>query len=208
MRAWSLLAALAASVLVCLSAAVPATAVDADVVAFERVGKQKRFCDSVDVIGLPVRNGCLVRAKAPKQDLRFTVITPFGSMKFADCEYRYTAHIASDGATWLGFLRTGGGNPCGDMQPCLVEGAAIQRPWSGRIHADGQGELYMRVDICLDTCMGWFEGKTRLDLDRVGGAWRIRADKAMVGDSGLEVDGEWTTKDRNLQLQPAPDQDG
>jgi hypothetical protein len=195
---------LAILMLGCFLPAGPTVADQGDTVASEGKGEDKQVCDSVDTVGLPVKGGCTMRAVAGPNDLRFTVVTPFGVVPFSDCGQSFTVHVDSAGSVWLGFIRSDGGNPCGDVQPCLVEGMGTQRPWTGRIRVADDGEVRMRVNICLDTCMGWFEGPTDIGLRRVDGAWRLRADDALIGDSGLEVDGEWKTTNRRLRLEQLP----
>jgi hypothetical protein len=193
--------------------AVPATAQTGEVVALKRTDRAVTECETIDALRLPTAGGCVLKAESKRKGIDYTVVTPFGSVPFAPCGSSFTARIARTGdaegtiGVLIDTLRgDGSGEPCGDLQFCIVPGTAIQRPWNGVVHLDKQGGAYMDVNVCLDTCMGWFEGKTRFELDRVDGTWRIRARKAMVGDSGIEMDGEWKTGNGALRLEPAPEE--
>lgn len=182
------------------------------VVALERIGKTTRECALLDSLRSPVKGGCVLKAKFRRKAIRYDVVTPFGSMRFASCGSSFTARIAARGS--LGgpvdvlvdsFTGDNTADLCGDVRVCLVDGTDMQRPWSGVVRLDEDGGAYMDLHVCLDTCMGWFEGKTRFELDRVAGEWRIRADRTMVGDSGIEMDGEWRTGNRDLRLAAGTD---
>lgn len=196
-----------------LMLAVPASAQTGKVLALEPVGKGMRECEMIDSLRLPTAGGCVLKAESKRKGIDYDVVTPFGTVPFAPCGSSFTARIAptGDAEGTIGVLidtirGDGSGEPCGDLQYCLVDGTVTQRPWNGTVHLDEDGSAYMDVNVCLDTCMGWFEGKTRLELDRVDGAWRIRANDVMVGDSGIVMDGEWRTDNRDLRLEPAPEE--
>ena len=44
------------------------------------------------------------------------------------------------------------------------------------------------------------EGTLTLTLERLGSRWRLRADRAMIGQSGLSIRGEWSLDDPALEL--------
>ncbi len=145
-------------------------------------------CASVNVFRLPVSGGC--RFEAVTEAMHFDLVTPFGVARLATCRVTYTGNVDSRGDVWLTVGRTRGDSPCVDLRACRVKGVGVRAPWMGTIYAGDDGGFHVDVDVCLDTCIGWFEGSARFELVRTGGEWRLRADAAAVGETGLELDGE------------------
>jgi hypothetical protein len=121
-------------------------------------------------------------------------------MAFAECDFRLDLHVDADGRGWIPTMGIDGRNPCFDAPPCFsTDERAL--PWRASIDRRG-GATELRVDACLDTCIGRFEGRLDLDLVRHGDAWRARADQAMVGTSGWRFDGAIEAPGAGVAVRP------
>ena len=142
-----------------------------------------------------VEGGCEARLSA--ENVRFRVYTPLGSFGLGDCRMSMTARIDGDGAVWLERITASGYSPCGDLRPCSPGGRDAP-PWRSRILPD-DGAVRMRVNVCLDTCVGWFEAPVDLSLILEDSALReVRAHDVAVGETGLEMDGRLTFRRKDL----------
>lgn len=158
-----------------------------------------RKCSYVNSSVRPIVGGCVVKARAATV---FKIMTPFGRVPLAECDFRFTAHVESNGEVTLEDVATSGSNPCGDVRACREDTDPERQPWLGWIEAGDDGYALV-LDACMDTCAGWFDGELVLPLERTGGAWRARAERAPLGDSGLELTGAWRLEGADLQLKPA-----
>lgn len=163
-------------------------------------------CPPVDTAGRFVAGGC--RAEASSLFVDMTMRTAVGVLPFAnDCGFSFALHVDRDGGTWIDDIRIGGGvgNPCNDVRPCAPAARTAQlktpmdyqdpadfTPWRGRLLERGAGRLVNRVQLCVDTCAGRWDGTIDLGVEREDGEWRIVADRAAVGNVGLALDGEWS----------------
>lgn len=146
--------------------------------------------------GGAARGGCVL--KMGSQGIDVSVLTAVGEMPFASCLFFYTVHVDAGGRTLVSGVEMFGDSPCSDAVPCFprsffTDGIQDTAPaWDGRLTPDGQGGFLHRVDACLDTCMGRFEGEVVLRLERdARGRWRSLAGEATVGRSGWTFDGAW-----------------
>jgi hypothetical protein len=160
------------------------------------------FCPRLATDPRPVTGGCVARALAP---MRFRILTPFGPARFAECDLRFVFRIGGDGSVALDDIDVPGTSPCGDIRACQLESERRGRPWVGAVVPDGQEGFRLRLDACLDTCAGWFEGQIELGLLRERGGWRVRAAEAQLGDTGLEIDGDVPLKGADFRLRSSDD---
>ncbi|HEX2070752.1 MAG TPA: hypothetical protein VHF90_03770 [Thermoleophilaceae bacterium] len=145
-----------------------------------------RPCPDVDGERLPtVAGGCLFELAGERLEL--SAVSPFGTMAFAECDVALDVQMDGRGQGWISDMSIDGRNPCFDAAPCF-SGRQRGLPWRSWIVRRGGG-LELRIDVCLDTCVGRFEGRWDLALVRHGDGWRARADQAMVGTSGWRFDG-------------------
>jgi hypothetical protein len=157
---------------------------------------KRKFCSDVDLASRPIAGGCVLEGSGR---VLFRIITPFGRAHFAKCTLRFTAHVRLDGLVAFDDAVVGGENICADIRPCREETDPTYRPWLGQIEPRGKG-YRLRVDACFDTCAGWFEGPLTLSLDQ-GDGMRLRAERAQVGESGLELDGDVRLSGDDLELR-------
>lgn len=150
-------------------------------------------CGSVTVRGRSVRGGCVATATA--RDIDFTLLSTLGASSYARCGMRMDLHADGRGRVWAANVATDKDRfPCNDIGPCsgapgVDELPSGGRPWRGRVRGSG-AEMEIELDVCLDTCVGRFEGRTRFTLVPAGrrSAMWVRG---AVGLSGLELEGEW-----------------
>lgn len=151
-------------------------------------------CDELSASSYPViRGGCNVYGTAP---IDITVRTMFGPLRFGRCEVSVNFLIGPTGRTWLQSFESGSGGACGDMLPCREKAPAAEiasankLPWKGTI-TPSSGRPRVELDLCLDTCMGKFEGNVPFTLIQERGDLTLRARNSVAGVSGLELDGQW-----------------
>lgn len=141
-----------------------------------------------------VGGGCIVLV--PFADVDFTVRTMFGPMKFDSCRVGFNLHIGPTAEVWLHGMSIEGGGACGDILPCREKvppkkiHLAYKLPWKGEIAHTSSG-YRLAFDLCFDTCLGRFEGKTKFDLVIDFTDWKLRAVDSVAGTSGFEIDGAW-----------------
>jgi hypothetical protein len=173
-----------------------APAQDAEVRAWDltRAGGKPARCAELSTESYPlIGGGCVLYAVS---GIDITVRTMFGPMRFGRCRIAINLLVGPTGRTWLQGFDSDSGGACGDMLPCREKASAEKIfqadkfPWKGRI-VQGADGLQSELDLCLDTCMGRFEGKTVFDLLEERGDWTMRARDSVAGVSGLELDGEW-----------------
>lgn len=181
-------------VLSCL--AVPAAAQDSDVAAIDLLGDRPVPCADLATDGYPlIGGGCVVLAPAERIDL--TVRTLFGPLRFARCDIAFNLHIGPDARLWLQGMSIDGTGACGDILPCRPKvpeeklHLAAKLPWKGAISRTSGDRLRAELDLCFDTCLGRFEGRTRFELLEERGDWKMRTAGSIAGTSGFELDGEW-----------------
>lgn len=140
-----------------------------------------------------IEGGCLLYAVG---DIDITVQTMFGPLRFGRCHIGINLLVDAKGAAWLHGFSSDSKGACGDLLPCREKASAEEilqadkLPWKGRIVRNGDG-FQSELDLCLDTCMGRFEGRTVFDLLEERGDWTMRAKDSVAGVSGLELDGDW-----------------
>lgn len=172
---------------VAVSVAPPAAAV-ADITVLDTTGDKPVPCPSIDASDpAKLRGGCVVQTGGGL--MRLTVRSLVGDMEFVACEFGHRMRVDASGRTYMDQLNSLGKNPCNDVRACMV---GNPRPWEGQLVADEQGRIEHVMDICFDSCMGQFQGEARLELSRDDyGDWRQRARGALMGSSGLQLDGAW-----------------
>jgi hypothetical protein len=95
---------------------------------------------------------------------------------------------------------------CGDVEACRNE-RSIATSWDGRLRASADGRFVGRLDVCMATCVGRFEGRTAVEVKRSPTGWRLEFDDAPVGTGGLRLDGGWELADGDrLRLASATTQ--
>jgi hypothetical protein len=176
---------------------VAASAGESTVGAARTVEGRTAPCEPLTVDGLELEGGCRIIV-APAR-VTFTAVGIFGDVPLATCAVGLTVAIGPAGtlaaAPVVNSLDGAASGPCGDVLACRrsadPERLGEQPPWRGRLSTRGRA-IEADLDACLDTCLGRFEGRLRLDLERTPARqWRMRADRAAVGSSGLELAGAW-----------------
>jgi hypothetical protein len=162
-----------------------------------RRGRAPRACPPLTIRWPIVTGGCTVELDGKK--LQLSVVGPFGEMAFARCNVSFDLHLDGTGRGWIMGVNGEGGGPCFDVMPCQASLSAMI-PWRARIDSR-KGDLRLRMDACLDTCVGRFAGEWDLDLVRRRGGWSARARQAMLGTSGWRFDGELRSRD-DVDLVP------
>jgi hypothetical protein len=132
-------------------------------------------------------------------DIDIVIRSLVGDMLFGRCSYEHDMIVDGGGHTFLENIAPGGPNPCNDMGACDHEDV---RPWEGRIQTASGGRMTHVIQACFDTCMGQFVGELRLRMERVDGSWRQTADRALIGDSGYQIDGSWRMGERGIDIRP------
>lgn len=175
---------------------------------WDSAARPPRPCPEVQMItGLP-GGSCVVRAVA-SMDLK--VATAIAQFPFATCSIEYNVRIDRTGRTLVSELEFDGKSPCPDIRPCFpdpvyVLSESLGPPWKGRIVKTGEGRYEHRVDACVDSCLGRFEGKLVLRLERQGVGWRALTQRGgPVGLSGLSLGtGSWRWKGLRAGLGQPP----
>lgn len=172
----------------------PAAAQDGAVSAWDLTGPKPVACTEPSADSYPlIRGGCNVYGTAP---IDITVRTMFGPLHFGRCQVSVNALIGPTGRAWLQSFAPDGAGACGDMLACREKATpekiafANKLPWRGEV-LQRAGRPGMELDLCVDTCMGKFEGKVAFDLVDERGDLTLRARDSVAGSSGLELDGEW-----------------
>jgi hypothetical protein len=162
--------------------------------AYDALGGAGRPCTPLRYVGAAlVRGGCeLVVRGAPA---RITVATMVGPVPFRACTLEFRLHLGTRGRAALTDQRIYGQSPCNDALACddpRRPAKDLRLPWTGAVdhRATGSTRGYiLRTAVCLDTCLGRFEGPLDLNLTSHKGAWRLEARGATVGDTGWGFDG-------------------
>ena len=172
----------------------PAAAQDGAVTARSLIRGEPAPCDELTAESHPlIRGGCNVYGTAP---IDITVRTMFGPLRFGRCRVSVNLLIGPTGRTWLQSFESNSAGACGDMLPCREKAPAAEiasadkLPWEGRIVQGPDGPRSV-LELCLDTCMGKFEGRVPFDLIEKRGDLTMRARDSVAGNSGFELDGEW-----------------
>jgi hypothetical protein len=144
-----------------------------------------------------------MEASVVRSELR--LVTPLGLVPVAYCKgFDIRLVLNGDGEAWLDEVFLSRGDPCGDIRSCEVPGTSADIPWVGDLHMDRDGSAHLHVTVCWDTCFGFFEGRQRFELERDGRGWRLVADRAQVGASAFELEGEWRLRgSRGLEIDRA-----
>lgn len=150
---------------------------------------------------VPLRGGCELRA--PPTPATLTLQSAFGEMILAECEIDFFLNVDGRGRVGLSRFWAGGGSqggPCWDIVACERPNpppeslATLRTPWDGVIGRDRKGWSVL-VDLCLETCVGQFEGVLEFALTPApGDRWRLHARDAAAGTSGLALAGSWDTR--------------
>jgi hypothetical protein len=174
----------------------PAFAQEEDAVTVQDLtrGSKPAPCAELSTKSYPlIEGGCVLYGVSA---IDITVRTMFGPLRFGRCQIAINLLVGPTGATWLQGFSSDSAGACGDMLPCREKasaekiGLANKLPWKGQI-VRGPDGFKSELDVCLDTCMGRFEGRTAFDLLRERGDWTMRAKDSVAGVSGLELDGQW-----------------
>jgi hypothetical protein len=175
-----------------------------DLVASQPSNETVPPCERLELVDREARGGCVVETRAER--VRLTVLSSLGGMQFATCGVGMTLHFGPRGRVAVADVTiTSLKGPCADAVACLgrtgPDGELNRLPWIGEIHGDGDGDLRLAVDACLDTCIGRFEGRLTWSLVRAERTWRLRADRAPIGESGFVWDGEWRFRGEAVDLR-------
>lgn len=167
-------------------------------------------CPAVSVEETEVRGGCRLSIREARLALRLR--SPLGDTPFATCIADLDLHVADDGEATVDVGRVdvalpGPGGPCGDITSCYSLGGdpnnVYNVPWRGRIRARSDGSMVAEIEACFDSCAGRLQGLLTVPMSRAQRGWRLRADSAPIGRSGLSVSGDWTLAPGRLQLARA-----
>jgi hypothetical protein len=149
-----------------------------------------------------VSGGCRIKLSTPVVPL--TILTPFGDFEFERCSLDMRVNVDASGRTWNSYLQVGSGPKslaCGDVNECYDLEQRQLIPWRGRITPGADGSFVHRIDMCLQTCVGYFVGELKIRLIPEDDGWRaepidgggetgFRFDSPLrvQGDLGLEAD--------------------
>jgi len=170
---------------------------------------QRLTCGEVRRHELDALGGCKLRPV--RGEVGITVLTIFGDEPLGNCPFRFQARVGQGGRLVLDRIRVDAyavpdarlRQACGDIAACRpVRESATEDlqglPWSGRIVRDEAGDLMAEIDVCLDTCFGRFEGRSRLSLrQRPDRTWLLWTPRSPVGTSGMELAGTWDLEPSN-----------
>jgi hypothetical protein len=67
-------------------------------------------------------------------------------------------------------------------------------PWRGMVVAADRRRARGFFNLCVDTCIGRYDGRVSFRLVQVDGEWRLRA-RSGIGDGGLAINVEWVLRD-------------
>lgn len=187
--------ALAVAALAATAALVsPVAAQDGAITARDLTRGKPAPCAELSTQSYPlIAGGCILYAA---NEIDITVRTMFGPLHFGRCRIAINLLVGPTGRTWLQGFDSESAGACGDMLPCREKSTpeeiiqANKLPWKGRV-VRGSAGAEAELDLCLDTCLGRFEGRTAFDLLDERGDWTLRAKDSVVGVSGLELDGRW-----------------
>lgn len=193
-RRWIGGAAVVVSIAIALALNLPGAAADRSGVSATSTGPRgERPCSRFELRAKTVVGGCKVFTSAV---FDLTVLNLFGDRLFGRCVLLFDLAVGPDGeAALTNVLLTSStdaaASTCGDVARCRFDGP-MRPTWTGRFVSD-RGRLHLDVDrMCFDTCLGRFEGATRLALRRNrSGALALRADRSALGTSGLAISGTW-----------------
>lgn len=153
--------------------------------------------------------GCELSALAPR--IRLTIGTAFGHFEFGECELKYRVMVDESGRAWTNAVEFNGAgninNGCADVQPCELE-KGLALPWRGRVSATPAGRFVHRMNVCLDTCIGFYAGTLSMTLERGERGWRAVATNEGVGNSGLRLDGTVDLDTYGLHIAEQPSRTG
>jgi hypothetical protein len=143
------------------------------------------------------KTACALRVEHER--LQVTVRGLFGDVPLASCDLNLTLNVDADGTTFTDDFKVDTARlNCGDVEACGYKPkVSRQDPWVGQIERTAAGLRQRFESVCFNTCMGVYRGDLVLGLERFGGGWLLRADDAMVGSSGLVLDG-------TMEVPPAP----
>ncbi len=162
--------------------------------------RRARPCPDVamDAEDYPIVSGGCVLELSPSE-VSMSVWSPFGVIPYGDCELSFDLHLDSSGRAWVADFLVGGRQPCVDTVPCVATGHRTI-PWAASIEPAGDG-LRLRVDdVCLDTCMGRFEGRWDIAMSAAPRGWRLRFD-SMLGTSGWRTVGTVASHDDPIDIE-------
>ena len=135
--------------------------------------------------------------------IKLTIGTAFGRFEFGECQLSYRLLVDENGRAWTNSVELSGAgnvnNGCADVQPCELEQGSVL-PWRGRVSATQAGRFVHRMDVCLDTCIGFYAGTLSMTLARDERGWRAVASHAGVGASGLTLDGTARLRTAGLHI--------
>jgi hypothetical protein len=172
---------------------VPAAGADRDRAAAPTAGLEPSLCRVLDLRPTPGKpGGCSAQVEPSEIDLK--VFTMFGRLDFARCDIGFVFRVDARGGTRMegvDVASLGFDSACGDIVACRPTIEDPPLPWKGRVVRSDDGALRNVVDVCIDSCMGRFEGRAAFDLFQRPDGWRMRPLRSVVGQSGFQFDGEW-----------------
>jgi|GEM_PF-6805891 len=137
----------------------------------------------LDAAGKPSRRPCAVSASGW---LGMKVRSAFGAFDLGECESDFSLRLGRANRSLIDGLNL----VCTDITPCK---GYMQRPLPGQLTHTAQG-IRIKTHFCVNTCIGTYEGEVVLRLEKMKGAWKLRAVSAPVGDGGLELNSTWDLK--------------
>jgi hypothetical protein len=159
-------------------------------------------CHELYVRGLNVHGGCQITID--RRPMRLSVASLFGHYRLARCGVEFSMRVGPTGAIamnsiTLSPLPTRGRSACGDIGACRQsfkgESWNTRLPWTGQMTNQRGNRVHAYIDICLDSCLGRFEGRIHVDFKRdTTGAWRMSARTAPAGTSGMTLTGSWNLR--------------
>jgi hypothetical protein len=161
-------------------------------------------CHELKVRGLGVHGGCEILVD--RKPMRMPVASLLGHYRFARCGLQSSMRIGPTGAIAMYDVSLSpppngvGGIACGDIGACRrsFKGGGnaswnTKLPWIGQMTSATDNRIRAHIDMCLDSCLGRFQGRTHIDFTRdTTGGWRMSARAAPIGTSGMTLTGRWT----------------
>jgi hypothetical protein len=144
-------------------------------------------CPAIGVARFPVLSGgCLMTVG--QESARLSLRTAFGAMRFAECDLFYDVRLDGSGGGWVEDIGITGGDPCFDVLSCW-DREREKVPWPAQLERYGRQQIRLRIDdVCLDTCVGRFEGRWDVEMVERANGWRLRS-ASTIGTSGWSFDG-------------------
>jgi hypothetical protein len=129
-----------------------------------------------------------------------TVLSAVQELTFSRCVVEFELLVDGAGRVKVHHLSMLGQRPCNDLDACFVRGF-MAPAWDGAIES-GRGGPVLRLDACLDTCLGRFRGPLEMPLRRERGRLWLDGSRARVGSSGWTLDGRFLLRpERPIEIR-------